>query len=45
MARFAREAQFLAALNHPNIASIYGFEESPTMLALVMELVEGPTPR
>jgi serine/threonine-protein kinase len=43
MARFAREAQFLAALNHPNIASIYGFEESPTMLALVMELVEGPT--
>ncbi len=43
MARFAREAQFLAAMNHPNIASIYGFEESPTMLALVMELVEGPT--
>jgi Tol biopolymer transport system component len=43
MARFAREAQFLAALNHPNIASIYGFEESATMLALVMELVEGPT--
>jgi serine/threonine protein kinase len=43
MARFAREAQFLAALNHPNIASIYGFEESPTMLALVLELVEGPT--
>ena len=43
MARFAREAQFLAALNHPNIGSIYGFEESSTMLALVMELVEGPT--
>ncbi len=43
MARFAREAQFLAALNHPNIASIYGFEESPTMTALVLELVEGPT--
>jgi eukaryotic-like serine/threonine-protein kinase len=43
MARFAREAQFLAALNHPNIASIYGFEESATMHALVMELVEGPT--
>ncbi len=43
MARFAREAQFLAALNHPNIASIYGFEESANMLALVMELVEGPT--
>ena len=43
MARFAREAQFLAALNHPNIGSIYGFEESSTMHALVMELVEGPT--
>jgi serine/threonine-protein kinase len=43
MARFAREAQFLAALNHPNIAAIYGLEESPTMLALIMELVEGPT--
>jgi eukaryotic-like serine/threonine-protein kinase len=43
MARFAREAQFLAALNHPNIASIYGFEESSNMHALVMELVEGPT--
>ena len=37
--RFAREAQTLAALNHPNIAQIYGFEER----ALVMELVEGPT--
>jgi Tol biopolymer transport system component/tRNA A-37 threonylcarbamoyl transferase component Bud32 len=43
MARFAREAQFLAALNHPNIASIYGYEESSSMLALIMELVEGPT--
>jgi eukaryotic-like serine/threonine-protein kinase len=43
MARFAREAQFLAALNHPNIASIYGFEESSTMHALIMELVEGTT--
>ena len=41
--RFAREAQFLAALNHPNIASIYGFEESATMHALMMELVEGAT--
>ena len=39
MARFAREAQILAALNHPNIATIYGIEER----ALVMELVEGPT--
>jgi serine/threonine protein kinase/Tol biopolymer transport system component len=43
LARFAREAQFLAALNHPNIASIYGFEESPTIHALIMELVEGTT--
>src|SRR5438552_4375987 len=39
MARFAREAQVLAALNHPNIAAIYGVEDR----ALVMELVEGPT--
>ncbi|MGH9487036.1 MAG: protein kinase domain-containing protein [Terriglobales bacterium] len=38
-ARFAREATLLAALNHPNIAAIYGLEEN----ALVMELVEGPT--
>jgi len=37
MARFEREAQMLAALNHPNIASIYGIEQN----ALVMELVEG----
>src|SRR6202051_1484170 len=44
MARFAREAQFLAALNHPNIGGIYGLEESPTMLALVMEVVEGSQP-
>ncbi|MEQ1354423.1 MAG: protein kinase, partial [Candidatus Acidiferrum sp.] len=43
LARFAREAQFLAALNHPNIASIYGFEESATIHALIMELVEGTT--
>src|SRR6058998_3718023 len=39
MARFAREAQVLASLNHPNIAAIYGVEER----ALVMELVEGET--
>src|ERR1700674_683887 len=39
MARFTREAQVLALLNHPNIAAIYGVEER----ALVMELVEGPT--
>src|SRR5215469_2719519 len=39
MARFQREAEVLAALNHPNIAQIYGIEEH----ALVMELVDGPT--
>jgi Tol biopolymer transport system component len=39
MARFGREAQVLASLNHPNIAAIYGAEER----ALVLELVEGPT--
>ena len=39
LARFQREAQTLAALNHPNIASIYGLEAN----AIVMELVEGPT--
>jgi Tol biopolymer transport system component len=43
MARFQREAQVLASLNHPNIASIYGLEESDGVRALVMELVEGPT--
>lgn len=43
MARFQREAQVLASLNHPNIASIYGFEESSSVHALVMELVEGAT--
>src|SRR5947199_2194474 len=43
MARFQREAQMLASLNHPNIASIYGLEESEGVRALVMELVEGPT--
>src|SRR4249919_3283274 len=40
-ARFAREAQVLAALNHPHIAQIYGVEESEGTTALVMELVEG----
>src|SRR6476620_7761833 len=39
LARFTREAQVLASLNHPNIAAIYGVEER----ALVLELVEGPT--
>ncbi len=41
LARFTREAQTLAALNHPNIAAIYGIEESTGVRALVMELVEG----
>ena len=43
LTRFQREAQVLASLNHPNIAAIYGLEESDTIRALVMELVEGPT--
>jgi Tol biopolymer transport system component len=43
MARFQREAHLLASLNHPHIGAIYGFEESGSMRALVMELVEGPT--
>ncbi len=43
MARFQREAEVLASLNHPGIASIYGLEESAGVRALVMELVEGPT--
>jgi len=43
MARFEREAQVLAALNHPNIATVHGLEESTEARALVMELVEGPT--
>ena len=41
LARFTREAQALAALNHPNIAHIHGFEESGDVRAIVMELVEG----
>jgi Tol biopolymer transport system component len=43
LARFEREAQLLAQLHHPNIASIFGLEESDDVRALVMELVEGPT--
>ena len=43
MARFEREAQVLASLNHPHIATIFGLEESNGVRALVMELVEGPT--
>jgi serine/threonine protein kinase/Tol biopolymer transport system component len=42
-ARFRREAQLLAALNHPNVAHIYGFEEFAGVATLVMELVDGPT--
>jgi serine/threonine-protein kinase len=41
MGRFSREAQVLASLNHPNIAGIYGLEESGSNSVLVMELVEG----
>ena len=43
LARFQREAQVLASLNHPNIAAIYGIEETDDTRALVLELVEGPT--
>ena len=43
LARFAREAQLLATLNHPHIAAIYGLEDSLSGAALVLELVEGPT--
>jgi serine/threonine protein kinase/Tol biopolymer transport system component len=43
LARFRREAELLAALNHPNIAAIYGVAESEGVRALVLELVEGPT--
>ncbi len=41
LARFQREAEVLAALNHPNIAQIFGLERTPDVTALVMELVEG----
>src|SRR5262245_38518421 len=50
LARFQREAQVLASLNHVNVAHVYGLEEAdpstgsgPAVYALVMELVEGPT--
>ncbi len=43
LARFEREAQVLASLNHRNVANIYGLEDSSGTPALVMELVEGPT--
>src|SRR5688500_3557042 len=41
LARFQREAELLAALNHPNIAQIYGLERSDGTTALVMELIAG----
>jgi Tol biopolymer transport system component len=43
LARFEREAQILAALNHPNIATLYGLEEARGLRALVLEFVEGET--
>jgi serine/threonine protein kinase len=45
MARFQREAEVLASLNHPNIAAIYGIEQSGGIDALVMEMVEGDSPK
>src|SRR5437899_3906271 len=43
VARFKREAQLLASLNHPHIGAIYGFEDADNVPALVLELVEGDT--
>jgi serine/threonine protein kinase len=43
LARFQREAEVLASLNHPNVAAAHGLERTGTTTALVMELVEGPT--
>jgi serine/threonine-protein kinase len=43
LARFEREAEVLATLNHPNIATIFGFEDSGSTYALALELVEGLT--
>jgi eukaryotic-like serine/threonine-protein kinase len=43
LARFKREAQVLASLDHQNIGAIYGFEDADGVPALVLQLVEGPT--
>src|SRR5690242_16644636 len=43
LARFQREAELLAALNHPNIAAIYGLEKTDGGTAIVLELVDGQT--
>ncbi len=43
MARFQREAEVLASLDHPNIGQIYGIEEAGQTKALVLQLIEGPT--
>src|SRR5438876_5524382 len=45
MARFQREAEVLASLNHPNIAHIFGVAESGEVRALAMELAEGESPK
>src|SRR5437879_2831702 len=43
LARFQREAQILASVNHPNIAQVYGLEQAGNLGCIVMELVEGET--
>ena len=43
LARFQREAELLATLNHPNIAAVYGLEKADGVTGIVLELVEGDT--